>query len=319
MGTLTAFPFGVSSFGAPLVGDASIPTGPRTSAKPGGAVWFVDANNPGAHDGLSPATAFLTITQALAAAASGTGDTIFVFPGSYVENVVVSKDYISIIGCVFAGYAKPDIGNTTGVALTVTGQGFRAKHCRFFATDNSDTVIQTGNGFEYADCVFDGNGSQTTKGLLRLLPSNSLTSRTASEGEIHDCFFRGTASTAGALLMDTSTLNGGSTDNKIYNNIFTQNTTADIATAKTGAAGTYSVQFTNIYGNQFVDKLKATYIDITTNEDGAAANQKGSINGNYFANDSAPMTTTQIKMVGTGFTFAGNYNTSGIVVGSALD
>ena len=319
MGTLTAFPFGVSSFGAPLVGDASIPTGPRTSAQPGGNVWFVDANNPGAHDGMSPATAFLTITQAVAAAASGTGDTIFVFPGTYAENVVVTKDYISIIGCVFAGYAKPDIGKTGGRGITVTAQGFRAKHCRFFSNDNNSAVHQTGNGFEYVDCVFDGNGTQTTGGCVRLIPSNLLTGQTASEGEIHGCYFRGTSSTIGAIIMDTSNLNGGSTDNKIYNNIFTQNTGPDIGTQKSGAAGTYSVQFTNIYGNQFVDKIKATYIDITTNEDGAAANQKGSINGNYFANDSAPMTTTQIKMVGTGFTFSGNYNTSGVVVGSALD
>jgi hypothetical protein len=317
----TNFPFGLTSFGIPLLGDnVSIPSGQPSVATAGGNVWFVDAGNSGGpHDGTSPTSAFQTIQSAVNAAASGKGDTIFIFPGTYTENVNVTKDYLSFIGAQFAGYAKPDIGPATGVALTVKAQGFRAKHCRFFATDNSDVVIQTGNGFEYSDCFFDGNGTQTTKCLFRLLPSNTLTGQTASEGKIHDCYFRGCGGSAGALIMDTSNLNGGSTDNKIYNNIFTQNTGVDIATAKTGAAGTYSVQFTNIYGNQFVDKIKATYIDITTNEDGAAANQKGSINANYFANDSAPMTTTQIKMVGTAFTFSGNFNTSGVVVGSALD
>lgn len=314
--SMTNFPGGLTSFGIPVVSDViSIPCGPRASAQPGGNVWFVDASNPGAQDGMSPQTAFTTIAQAVAAAASGTGDTIFVFPGSYTENVVVAKDYISIIGAQFAGYARPDIGKATGVALSVSGQGFRSLNCRFFATNNSDAVIQTGNGFEYSNCVFDGNGSQTTKGLLRLLPSSLVTSKTASEGKIHDCYFRGTTSTAGALIFDTSTLNGGSTDNEVYNNVFTQNG-VDIAAAKTGAAGTYSLQFAVVHGNIFEDKNKAVYIDFVTNIDGAAANQKGVISGNYF--NSATLTNVLVKINGTGFGAPGNYYQVGIKDASAF-
>src|SRR5260221_3572902 len=128
MGAMTNFPFGLTSFGAPLVGDGvSIPTGAPASGRQGGAVWFVDQNSTNQHDGTSPQSAFLTLAAAVAAAGNGTGDTIFVFPGSYTENVVVAKDYLSIIGAQFAGYAKPDIGKSTGVALTVNAQGFRAR------------------------------------------------------------------------------------------------------------------------------------------------------------------------------------------------
>lgn len=315
----TNFPNGVTSFGIPSLGGGvqlSVPSGQRTSGVSAGTIWWVDVlNTGGPHTGASPSEAFQTITAALAKAVSG--DTIFVFPGTYPENVSVTVDYITLIGAQYAGYAKPDIGNTTGTALTVTGQGFRALHCRFFNNDDSDTVIQKGNGYEYADCFFDGNSAQTVNGLVRLLPSSTATGQTASEGQIHSCYLRGCPGTAGALIFDTSNLNGGSTDNNIYDNVFTQNTNPDIMTAKSGAAGTYSVQFTNIFRNQFVDKNKATYIDITTNEDGAAGNQKGSINGNWFDMDT--VTTTRIKMIGTGFAGAGNFYTVGVADFSGLD
>ncbi len=114
----TNFPAGVTSLGIPQISGGF-------SGIPGkfGKVIFVDASN-GAGDGTAPDSCLATITAALLRCTSGAGDLIFVFPGTYEENLTVSKDYVNLIGCVYAGYARPDLTSTTGVTLTVTGQGF---------------------------------------------------------------------------------------------------------------------------------------------------------------------------------------------------
>jgi hypothetical protein len=315
----TAYPQDLS-FGAALIGGGLVSV-PRFD----GNVFYVDpANGNDTNFGTTPGLgasvngALKTIAKALTLCTSGAGDTIFVLgsPSGSAENLVVTKDFVSIIGCQIPGYARPDVVPAAGVPLTVRANGFVAKHIRFAVANDSDCVSQQGNGFLYDDCVFDGNGAQVNTGLVRLLPSNSLTGQTASEGIIQNSYFRGTAG-IGALIMDTSNLNGGSTDNQILGNRFSQNTLADIVTAKTGAAGTYSVKFVLVQGNYFMDKNKATYVDLTTNEDGAAGNQVGTLAQNGFASDT--MTTTKIKAVGTAFTFMGNYDTVGVFDGSGLD
>lgn len=310
------------SFGAAMIGGGlvSIPNYQ-------GVVLYVDPDNgndgnsgttPGTGTGGQTSGALRTLTRALALCPEDSQSTIFVLASDAgsTENVVVTKDFVSIIGCAISGYGRPDVTPASGIPLTVNANGVVIKHMRFAAADNSDCVVQQGNGFLYDDCVFDGNGAQVLKGCVRLLPSNILTGQTASEGLINGCYFRGTAG-IGALIMDTSNLNGGSTDNRIVGCRFSQNTLADIVTAKTGAATTYSVKFCLIQGNWFMDKNKATYIDITTNEDGVAGNQSGTVAQNGFASDT--MTTTKIKAVGTAFTFMGNYDTVGIFDGSGLD
>jgi hypothetical protein len=318
----TTYPQNVA-FGAALIGGGLISI-PNFQ----GNVFYVDPTNgndgnfgttPGIGTGAGNG-ALRTINAALALCTSGAGDTIFVLGSSAGsnENVVVSKDFVSLIGCQIGGYSRPDVVPTTGVPLIVTGQGFVAKHMRFAGTA-ADACVQRGNGFEYADCVFDGDLTATKAGI-RLIPSDTVTSRTASEGKIHDNYFR---SNAIGIVFDTAlpAVGVGSSDNNIYNNVFSRNT-LDLATADTGG-GLYSVQFTNIGpGNQFVDKLKATYIDLTTTNGGAAGDQSGSINGNYFGIDAGVATvptTTQIKMVGTAFTFTGNYGTIGVLNGAGLD
>lgn len=320
----TTYPQNVA-FGAPMIGGGLVSV-PNFK----GNVFYVDPatgndTNFGTSVGFGPpgsvSGALRTITKALALCTTGHGDTIFVMgsPNGSAENVIVTKDFVSIIGCQVGGYARPDVVPVSGIPLIVRAQGVVIKHMRFAGTA-ADAVQQQGNGFEYDDCVFDGDGTASKAGL-RFLPSSTDTHLTASEGQVHGCLIRGNAL---GIVFDTGAapVGVGSTDNWIYNNRFYANT-LDIATAKTGAAGTYSVQFAVIGpDNQFTDKNKATYIDITTNEDGPAASQTGAINGNYFAVDAgvatAP-TTTQIKMVGTGFTFSGNYGTIGIMNGSGLD
>jgi len=317
----TNFPNGATSFGIPMVGvGTSIPRG-GANTRDQGTVWFVDdVNGADGQTGTDPTNALKTIGRALTLANSGTGDTIFVAPGSYNELVVVTKDYISIIGSIQGGYERPDIGGAVGVALSVSGQGFVMRNCRVFATGNADAVIQTGNGFEYSNCVFDGASAQSAKALIRLLPSSVNTALTASEGQIFNNYFRGAPAAAFAIIFDdgAAPVAVGSTDNWIYGNRFSQNAGVDIATADSGGAGTlYSVQFCVIQGNIFEDKNKATYLDFTTANGGAASDQSGTVAGNGFATDT--MTTTKIKAVGTAFTFMGNYDTVGIFDGSGLD
>jgi hypothetical protein len=310
----TNFPYGVTSFGIPIVGSS----GPSVSIpNSSGSVWFVDAvNGSDGNGGTGSADAFKTIGQAISKAGNGTGDTIYVYPGSYAENLVVSKDYLAIIGAVWAGYAKPDIEAAAGITLTVTGQGFMSRHCRYAGT--ADVVKQQGNGFLYSDCVFDGDGNGATTALVRLVPSNTNTHQTASEGTIQNCLFRGSGGFG--LIFDTATaaVGVGSTDNLITGNIFRENTGVDIATKNTGAVATYSVEFTVIgQGNIFEDKNKATYIDFTTTNAGGASKQSGTVDGNIFCTDT--MSTTIIKAVGTAFTFPGNADNVGIFDGSGLD
>ena len=89
----TNFPNGVTSLGIPLVGSGRI-----SIPNKNGKVIFVDkTNGSDGNLGDSPNFPVATITQALTLSTSGAGDTIYVFPGTYVENVTVSKNDVSII------------------------------------------------------------------------------------------------------------------------------------------------------------------------------------------------------------------------------
>lgn len=317
MGEVTNFPFGLSSFGTVLGGGQSGLSIPRNN----GQAWFVDTlTGSDGGSGLSPSDPLKTIARAHSLAGNGTGDTIYVAPGEYDETLIITKDYIGLVGMVQAGYAKPDIGPklTTQIPLTVKGQGFLARHLRIFG-DAADVVSQGGNGFLYEDCVFDGDATANKAGV-RLLPvavTVGDTHHTASEGQITGCLFRGCA--VGLIFDDAAApLGVGSIDNLIGpGNRFYSNT-LDIAAADSGGVGTtYSVKLTDIVGNYFADKNKATYVDFTTANGGAAGDQSGTLAQNGFASDT--MTTTKIKAVGTAFTFMGNYDNVGIFDGSGLD
>lgn len=313
---LTNFPFGVSSFGIPMMGPGAS-VGPLSIPGPNGRAIFVNGSiGSGVADGTID-NPYKTITLALAA--SEAGDTIFIFPATYNETLVVTKDYITLAGAQYAGFARPDIGPTatTQVALTVQGQGFMAKHCRFFG-NAADVVVQNGNGFLFQDCVFDGDATAAKAGL-RLLPaaigSTTDTSHTASEGLVTGCLFRGNAN--GIIFDDAvAPLGVGSTDNQINGNTFYSNT-VDIASADSGTASTYSLQLTDITNNVFADKNKAVYIDFVTANGGPASAQTGTIANNYFAQTSA-LTNVMIKVAGTGFTVIAAYSTLGITNASAF-
>lgn len=285
-----------------------------------GRVWYVSqTNGSDTFTGTNPAQAYKTIGRALGSAKSGRADVIFIYPGSYAENLVITQDYLTMVGATGNGYGRPDVVPAAGLALNVNAQGFKAYGIRFAApAADTDTVRVQGNGFIFDFDVFDGDAAQgDAKCLVRLKGTATDDGKTSSEGFITDSLFRGSGGIG--LCFDTGDAPGngvGSTDDWILHNRFYANDQADIATADTGG-GTYSVTTSNIFANSFETKNKTVYIDLTTSNGGAASAQTGVINGNWFGSDT--ITTTNVAMVGTGFTFTGNYYTVGIKDGSGLD
>jgi hypothetical protein len=263
-----------------------------------------DNNNGSAVD-----RAFATVTKALSVAEPG--DTLILGAGSYDEEILIEVDYVDIIGAR-SGYGRPDITPASGIPITVRAQGVVCRQLRF-ASDDDDCALIEGNGFDFDDCVFDGDNT-ASKGGVRLKGNATDDHFTSSEGRIRGSLFRGNAL---GLIFDTAeaAVGVGSTDNVIRENKFVDNT-LDIVTRDTGP-GVYSVQRAVIERNVFADKNKATYIDLTTENGGAAGDQSGIIVDNFFAADA--LDGTRIKMAGTGFVLVGNRTTVGIADGSGLD
>jgi hypothetical protein len=312
----TAYPHGLSSYGVPVMPmSLGIPQGR------GGQVWLVN-NDPaqGGNDSNDGSVDYPLLTIQGAVDKATAGDSIGVFAGSYEENVVVNKDYLTIFGVQLPGYAKPDIVPTSGKALyNQAAQGMVLRHLRLAApAADTDLCLVEGNGFLFDDCVFDGDAAQgNAKALIRLKGNAASDSYTASEGIIRGCLFRGSG--GDGVIYDTGAApdNGvGCTDDIIENCIFVGIDQIAIATADTGG-GVYSIQRGVIRFCLFEDKNKTTYVDLTTSNGGAAGDQSGSFYGNWLASDT--MTTTVIKAVGTAWTFIGNYDTVGIFDGSGLD
>lgn len=282
--------------------------------------YYVDGvNGSDRRDGLSPEGALATISKALTLAQAG--DTIKIFPGTYIENVVATKDYITLEGAIEARYGWPDIAPASGLAIhsqACQGTVLRRLRCAAPAAD-TDLVRIEGNGFLVEHCVFDGDAAMgNAKALLRLKGNAADDSFTASEGRIRDSLFRNSGGQG--IVFDTGDTPGngvGSTDVQVTDNIFDRNDQEDIATQDTGG-GVYSVQDCHILRNQFRSKAKTTYIDFTTANGGGAGDQSGEINGNTFAHEGFVAGTT-VKIVGTACSFAGNFGIVGVIDGSGLD
>jgi hypothetical protein len=275
---------------------------------PQAKVFYVDPSDPLANDsndGTLPAAPLVTIQQAVDNCTSGNGDHIVVMPGTYDEDIVITKDYITLMGALPGGYARPDLVGNVGVALTVHGQGFYCKHVRVAAVAGQTAVIQQGNGYVYEDCVFDGDGAL----VMRLLPDLNDDSYTASEGLITKCLFRGGTDGITFANPGPSVPPGsgaiGCTDVQIVDNVFYDQSSNAIA--DTDAAGSNDTTITNglIHGNKFMT-LGAAYVYINI---AAGTLGSGLISGNYF-ND-ADVVAAQIVTPAL-MLFVGNWDVAGI-------
>lgn len=308
----TNFPNGVTSFGIPMVGSlgSGVPNG-------NGQVLFVDST--GAFS-ISGNPFFTKIQDAINECSSGAGSTIFVFPGTYTENLEIDADALSIIGCVPAGYNRPDIVPTTGVASATQGQGFNALNLRFSAQD-SDCVQQHGNGFFYGNCVFDGtSGQSSSQASLRLVGAVD-DSHTASEGIVTGSLFRGSTSGIGLAFQYALAAAGGTgtTDNQIVGNRFYSNGVDIKSLTNTNGGGAGILLNTLIANNQFLTVgASYVYMNFAAGAAGDLAANSGLISGNYFADLS--IAKTQIAVLNNPkLIVSGNFDATGVINGSGFN
>lgn len=310
----TNFPNGLTSFGIPLLGggNLSIPSLPDQ-------IIFVDQSGQFTSVGESVPT----IQGGLNRVRNAGGSTVFVFPGTYEENLEVSDemDYVSIIGAQLAGYARPDIVPTSGVALEVLSQGFNCQHVRFAGTD-ADAVIQRGNGFAYNDCVFDGDaGMAATEAALRLVGSETDDSYSASEGIIANSLFRGTSVGAGLIVQHSIAAGGGigSSDVEVRGNRFYGNG-VDILSAVNVSGGGAGIMLRWLIAQNYFMTVGAAYVyaNLAAGAVGDLAANSCLAAGNWFADDA--FVAGQWSIAGQpGQMFAGNFDAAGLINGSTFN
>ena len=285
-----------------------------------GVIYYVNNLHTNAnddHDGTDPLYPLETIAAALANVVSGRGDKIEVAPGTYEENLVVTKDYVTIAASMPGGYARPDIAPTAGIALVNRSQGLVCLGLRFVSED-SDTVRIEGNGFKFFDCVFDGSAGQAaTEAALRLWCHATDDSYTASEGLFEDCLIRNSNGYGVAFDVQAALVGVGPTHNVFHRCRFISNVAEDIIALAT-AAGVYSLQdnlFEGCHIGMGTSKNKATHIDISTNN---GATNTGNVFAGCYINDDT-VDGTAYKGAGTGSSLIGCYSLDGVIDGSALD
>lgn len=284
----------------------------------GGQVFFVDATyGAGGMDRGAQDKPLATIDQALDRCVSGRGDVIIINPGTYAENVVIDKDYITLIGGFVSGYARPDIVPAAGLALSVdNAQGFVAIRCRF-ASDGQDSDVCRieGNGWKLIDCVLDGDAAMgDTKAILRLWCDTADDSYTASEGRMEDCLVRGSGGFGIAFDVQHATVGVGPTHCYFRGVRFLANDKEDVMALET-AAGTYSIQDTVFEGCHFLSRNKATHVDIDTNN--GATNTGVVFLGCTFWDDT--LDTTAVKVATANGGLIGCSSLDGVADGDALD
>lgn len=282
-------------------------------------IFYVAAGHASANDdndGTDPLYPLATIGEAHTKAVNGRGDKIIISPGSYEENLVITKDYLTIAAAMPGGYARPDIAVDTGIALVNRSQGLVLIGLRFYSGD-SDVVRVEGNGYKFYDCVFDGDpGQAATEGLMRLWCHVSDDSYTASEGLVQDCLFR--QSNGKGLIFDCQHAAVGvyPTDNKFVGCEFYDNVGEDIFIAATAVAvnGLHRTRFERCLIGGGTSKNKATHVDLKTNKVGTPDTDFRQC----FVNDDT-IDTTALKVDGVGCSFIGCFNLDGVINGDAID
>lgn len=279
----------------------------QADARPG-ATFMVDPDGDG----------YTTIADALAACLSGRGDTVIVMPGTYAENLVVTKDYVAIVGAL-GGYGKPDVVPATGVALIVRAQGFYTDRMRYASDGQDSDVVQIeGNGGEIGDdVVFDGDAAMgNTKANLRMWTHASDDSFTGSEWKVGACLIRGSGGFGLAFDCKNALVGVLPTDNRFKGVLFEDNDKEDIFVAATAVAvnGLHRILFDDCKIGLGTSKNKATHVDIKTNK---IATPDTVFTG-CFINDDTP-DTTALKVDGVGCSLIGCYNLDGVINGDALD
>ncbi len=217
--------------GALAIGSAALLTAaaPVSAAPPPDGATVVGAANPT----TCPNPSFSTIQAAVTAASAG--DTIFVCPGSYPENVSITKD-VTLLGPQFQTpadatnrtdtTAEATIAPTSGNAITYSGAGTTGTVSGLTIAGSGEGIfaITNGSGYTWTNNVITGEST----GIHFAAASTTITGNRFSGDDVPD------NGTGGIFLS-----NGASNDLTITNNAFAGNAT-DINTTGSGVAGDLS-------------------------------------------------------------------------------
>ncbi len=224
------------------------------------AIWYVDAaTGDDANDCLSPTTACLTVTVAIAKAADG--DTILIAPGTYIGEVNVAK-VLTISG---AGSATTflDGGHSTRVLVVSSAQftvtnltiqnghatGDNAGGIYNFAGLTLDNVLVTHNTADQSGAGITNNGT------LILLNSQIVSNTANSAGGGLMQWYSGVMTATNSVIADNIAVTGGGVYNLGYVSMGDTTLRDNIAQSQGGGglailSGTVSLDRVTVFNNR---------------------------------------------------------------------
>ena len=213
----THFPYGVSSFGAPIMPGYVVPNLPAGKRPAGAAagyngVQFVDGTNGSdANDGLTPNTALLHLDTAYNNTLGGFNEIIYVMGSSTAVNFTssvttsgftMSKNYTHVIGlnngCMIGQRSRITNGASTTLMtpmLKVSGIGSMFMNLEIAnlgddATGAAVPLLVTGVRNSFINCQISGGFTSATAGnaAMRSLVIGASTPTAADENYFNHCY-----------------------------------------------------------------------------------------------------------------------------------
>lgn len=190
----TNYPFGLTSFGVPVMGGATIPS---TS----GTYFFVSSlSGSNGNDGLSPETPKATIAGAQTAATASRGDVIICMPGhaetlTGAAAITISKAGLYIIG-LGTGNLRPTLTWTTAITAQMIVSGAQVTFDNFVFDFTGFDAITACISVTGADVAFKNSTFYTNNATAGCV-LGILTAATATRFSVTGCLFFGTATNAG--------------------------------------------------------------------------------------------------------------------------
>ena len=199
---MTNYPYGVASFGVPIIGPGPILTS--------GKVFWVNysTGTDSTSRGDSPTNPLKTLDYAIGRCRANKGDVVFLMPG-HAEDVVA------------AGTVTMDVAG-----VTVVGLGNGSLRPTFtFKTATTATIAISAANCRISNCIFDQSGIDAIATGINI---------TAADVQIDHCKF--VCSTAAKFAAKSIVLGAGSTNARIIENEFASPVTAAVNAIYCGAA-----------------------------------------------------------------------------------
>jgi hypothetical protein len=295
---VTNFPFGVSSYGVPILG-------PGGGLLTTGNVWFVNSAGSGSADGQSPQTALRTVAAGVAAATAG--DTVLVLPG-HAETISTATSFgamskaVQIVG-LGTGSLRPTFTYTAPTAtIAVSAANVSFTNCIFVAGVGGADVaaaftLTAAKNFTLDTCDF-----RDTSAILNFV---SLVDTSAVSNDADGLTLAGT-NWYGLTATATSTIirmDGTNTRVSVLDGYFTQASVDD-------AAKLMPIATTKVVTNLRVLRNVFNFIDVSTAAAGILITTDTSTNSGIIAFNSvfaADATTEILVSASSGFKFNQNW------------